>query len=73
MEEHANIVRRFGQRLRELRKERGLSQEEFAARAGLNRSYVSDVERGVRNISLQNIDVVAKTLGLTVSELMQGV
>ena len=45
----------FGNRIRELRKEKGWSQEELALRSGLDRSYVGGVERGVRNIALNNI------------------
>ena len=67
-----DIAARFGRRLASLRKERGLTQDEFAARSGLNRTYISDVERGHRNISLRNIEVVAKTLKVTLSELMDG-
>ncbi|MFO0952061.1 MAG: helix-turn-helix transcriptional regulator [Isosphaeraceae bacterium] len=53
----------FGKRLRKLRKERGWSQEQFADRAGLYRSYVGGVERGERNVSLENICLIADTLG----------
>lgn len=55
---------KFDQRVRELRKERGWSQEEFADRCGLYRNYVSGIERGVRNPTLEVISVLA--LGLQV-------
>ncbi len=58
----------FGERVRQLRKARGWSQEEFAHRAGLDRSYVGGVERGERNISLENICLLAAGLGITPSE-----
>lgn len=65
----ADILARFGQRLREKRQVLGLSQEEFAARCGLDRTYISGIERGLRNVSLRNIHTIASALGTTVSEL----
>jgi transcriptional regulator with XRE-family HTH domain len=64
-----DILLRFGERLRKLRKQRGLSQEAFAGICGLDRTYIGGIERGERNISLRNIEVIAKALGLSVSEL----
>jgi transcriptional regulator with XRE-family HTH domain len=55
-----------------LRKARGLSQEAFADTCGLDRTYVGGIERGERNLGLRNIEVVARALGLSVSELMKG-
>ena len=49
--------------VRRLRISTGLSQEELAARAGLHRTYVSSVERGLRNVSLENIFALARALG----------
>ena len=69
MEPREDITLRFGRRVRELRKERGLSQEAFADRCGLDRTYISGIERGRRNVSLRNIDVIAQALGVSVSEL----
>ena len=59
----------FGQRLRALRTERGWSQEEFAHRADLDRTYVSGVERGVRNPTLDVITKLANTLDIEVAAL----
>jgi len=67
------IQRKFGARLRELRKSKGLSQEELAFRAELDRSFVGQVERGERNISLFNIYKLAKGLEVTSSLLLDGV
>jgi ribosome-binding protein aMBF1 (putative translation factor) len=67
-----DILVRFGLRVRELRKSAGLSQEQFAQRCRLDRSYVGGVERGERNVSLRNIAVVARALGISVSELTKG-
>lgn len=68
-----DVRRKFGKRLRELREAEGWSQEEFADRAGLHRTYVSAVERGVRNPTLSVLARIAKALGMTLSELVQTV
>lgn len=69
----SGIQIRFGSYLRKLRKEKGLSQEAFSALCGLDRNYIGSIERGERNVALRNIEVIAKGLDLTLSELMQGV
>ena len=61
----------FGQRLRQVRKERGLSQEALAHVAGLDRSYVGGVERGEYNISLLNICLLAEALEVEPHELLR--
>ena len=63
---------RFGARVRELRLEMGLSQERFAAKCKLDRTYVGSVERGERNIALRNIEKISKAFGKSTAELMQG-
>ena len=60
----------FGERLRELRRARQLSQEELAFRSGLTQTYVSQVEKGQRNISLRNIARLAKALEVYLRCLM---
>lgn len=57
--------------LKVLRQSAGLSQEELADRAGLHRTYVSSVERGQRNVTLENIFALARALGTTPSKLVQ--
>ena len=59
----------FGKRVRSLRKLASLSIEELAFRSGLNRNYISDVERGTRNISLKAIDKIAKGLNVPIEAL----
>ena len=73
MAKREDILLRFGRRVRELRSESGYSQEGFAYACGLDRSYVGGVERGERNLALRNIEIIADTLGLSISELMEGV
>lgn len=60
----------FGQHLARLRKLRGWSQERLALESGLARSYVGGIERGQRNIALYNICVLADTLGVPPSEML---
>ena len=59
----------FGESVRKRRKHFGVSQEELAHIAGLHRTYLSGVERGVRNISLCNIEKIADALGVQIYEL----
>jgi transcriptional regulator with XRE-family HTH domain len=63
------IEQRFGSRIRELRMMREISQEELAWRCQLSRNYVSDVERGKRNVSLKAIEKFAKGLDVRVEDL----
>lgn len=61
----------FGQKVRILRKSRGFSQETFANAAGLHRTYIGAVERGEQNVSIDNIERIAKALNIQISELFQ--
>ena len=72
MKQHADILVCFGQRVRELRKSLQLSQEAFADKCGLDRTYIGGIERGERNVALRNVEVIAKALEVTLSELMEG-
>jgi ribosome-binding protein aMBF1 (putative translation factor) len=69
----SDILTRFGRRVRALRTARGQSQETFAEACGIDRTYISGIERGRRNVGLKNIDVIANALGVTLSELFEGV
>jgi transcriptional regulator with XRE-family HTH domain len=60
---------RFGTRVRQLRGERGWSQEQFADLCGLHRTYIGSIERGEQNISLVNIEKLASTLGVSLADL----
>ncbi len=61
----------FGRAVRARRQAIGISQEELADRSGLHRTYVSDIERGVRNVSLNNIAKLAVALDCSPSELLR--
>lgn len=64
-----DIKRKFGIKVRQMRLEKGFSQEAFADRCGLHRTYIGAVERGERNISIENIEKIAKALGVPISSL----
>ena len=59
----------FGNRVRLLRKRKGLSQEQLALRCGLDRTYVGGVERGERNVSILNIEKIARALDGSLKDL----
>jgi transcriptional regulator with XRE-family HTH domain len=61
----------FGRRVRQLRKERGVSQEAFAHQVRIDRSYFGSIERGERNVSLDNICLIADGLGVPPHELLR--
>lgn len=63
------ILIKFGKRVREIRIKQNLSQEKLATKAGVHRTYIGMIERAEKNITLENIEKVAKALGLSVKEL----
>ena len=69
MRQNKTIQQKFGNRVRKLRKSKGWSQEEFADECGLHRTYIGAIERGERNVSLNNIHAIAKALDISVKEL----
>ena len=66
-----DIRERFGFAVKDRREALGWTQEEFAERVGLHRTYVSDIEWGIRNVSLINIERLAGSLSLSISQLFQ--
>ena len=66
------IAVRFGQRIKLLRNEKGLSQEKFALSIDMDRTYYASVESGKRNISLNNIEKISNGLNVTLEELFKG-
>lgn len=67
------ITEELGLRIKFLRKNTGLSQEKFALRIGMDRTYLATVEAGKRNISLVNIEKIARGLDISLAELFKGV
>ena len=61
----------FGEIVRDKRKEQGLSQEDLAFKADLHRTYIGMIERAEKNITLENINKIAKALDLPISELVK--
>lgn len=62
------ITEKFGHRIKEIRQSKGISQEELALKAQLHRTYISSVELGKRNISLLNVEKLAKALDCSISD-----
>ena len=68
----AEICKRFGCKVRDLRLAQGMSQEALAEKSGLHRTYIGGIERGERNISLINIEKIAKALDLQLVDVVDG-
>lgn len=68
-----DVSSRFGVRLRELRRERNLTQLRMAVDFGIDRSFISDVERGRKSVSLPMLEVMALGLNLTLSDLLKNI
>lgn len=66
-----NLQRKFGLVLKELRQEKGLSQESLANQSDIDRTYISDIEKGERNISLNIIERLSVTLQISLSEIFK--
>jgi transcriptional regulator with XRE-family HTH domain len=66
---HARLA--FGRRVRSLREARGMSQEQLADAAGLHRTYLSSLERGQRNVGLDNVLTLARALGVGPAQLFE--
>ena len=66
---HESIQKQFGKKVRELRTERGYSQEGFAFACNLHRTYIGCIERGEKNITITNIKKIAKALKVEISQL----
>lgn len=66
-----DIQKSFGQKVQQLRKEKGLSQEKFALSIDMDRTYFASVEAGKRNIAIKNIQKIADGLGVSLSKLFE--
>ena len=67
----SEILKKFGERVRQLRKRKDISQEELAHRADLHRTYIGMIERAEKNITLLNIEKIANALEVTVKEIFE--
>jgi transcriptional regulator with XRE-family HTH domain len=67
------LLAAFGRNLRKLREARGFTQEDLAEQADMDRTYISDIERGVRNPGIKNVARLAKAMDTTSAHLMKGV
>lgn len=67
-----DICRRLGIRCKQLRENINLSQEKFALSIEMDRTYYSSIENGRRNVSIRNLEKIAKGFGITIDELVRG-
>lgn len=65
-----NFLRKLGQRIRTIREDRKLTQQQLAEQSGLHRTFIGAVERGERNLSLLNLRVISKALRVPLGELL---
>lgn len=65
----SEILKKFGDRVREIRKQKDISQEELAHRADLHRTYIGMIERAEKNITLLNIEKIANALEVSIKDL----
>lgn len=70
MKSKNKLLTTFGEKVREIRKEKGLSQEELAHKADLHRTYIGMIERAEKNITLINIEKIANALNIDIKELL---
>ena len=67
------VMAKFGERIKNLRLEQNMSQEKFALKIDMDRTYLASVEKGNRNISIVNIDKIAKGLGVSLEVLFKDI
>jgi transcriptional regulator with XRE-family HTH domain len=68
---HESIQKQFGKKVRELRTQRGYSQEGFAFECDLHRTYIGCIERGEKNVTITNIEKIAKALKVEICQLFK--
>jgi len=69
----SNILIEFGKKVREERLKQGFSQEELAEKAGVHRTYIGMIERGEKNITLENIEKICKSLNISIGEFFKNI
>lgn len=67
---HRDVLEKFGQKMQKVRKDKGISQEELAARLAMHRTYIGMVERGERNPTIRTLYKIAKALKVNASDLL---
>ena len=67
-----DITKKFGKQLKKIRTKKGISQEQLAELSNLHRTYISFIECGKRNITISNIQKIAKALKVKISDLVKG-
>lgn len=72
MADRDKLLTQVGAKIRSLRENRGISQEALGEKAGLHRTYIGGVERGLRNASVKSLAKIAKALGVTVGQFFAG-
>jgi len=72
MQLNTEILKIFGENVRKIRREKGLSQEELAFKASLHRTYIGMIERAEKNITLINIEKIANALEVNINKLING-
>jgi len=68
-----DVLMQLGRRVRDIRKLQGISQEKLAYKINLDRTYLSGIERGIRNPTVKTLQIIASGLGVTLSELLKGI
>ena len=68
-----SIAQKFGEHIRQLRKAKGFSQESFARKLKLHRTYIGAIERGEKNITIKNLEKLADCLGVKISEIFKSI
>ena len=71
MKEKSKILMKFGNKVREVRIQKGLSQEQLAHNADVHRTYIGMIERAEKNITLINIEKIANALDISINELLK--
>ena len=66
-----SLNKKLGERLKKLRQEKGMSQGDIARKLGVHRSYISRIERGVRNPTVKNVERIAEALGVSPHKLLE--
>lgn len=70
MQDDSNILQRIGAKIKELRIEKGLSQEELAEKSGVDRTFIGGLERGERNVSILTLCEIAKAFGVDITQFL---